>query len=247
MRDARRRRAPAAEGDKFLDRGARALKNRFHTAVPKVPDESGHAHLDRAVTRRISKVHTLDLPRDEHVSAHTDADGPWDRKGFDAGRGISAVHGADDPLPDPELAAIRARKLAELMSEPDAPEAPVEAPSAAIDHPIDVTDAGLTAFLKEHENVVIDCWAPWCGPCRIVGPIIDELASEMKGQVVFGKLNVDNNPATSRTFQIQSIPTLLVFRAGRLVDRVVGALPKPQLSTRFRRHFRSGSPGPRRI
>lgn len=145
---------------------------------------------------------------------------------------------------DAELAAIRAKLRQEIMAHAAAP-----APQAADARPVDVEDAGFEAFVRANENVVIDCWAPWCGPCRIVGPIVDELAREMAGRVRFGKVNVDVNPAVSQAFGVQSIPTLLVFRRGQLVDRIVGAMPKPQLAAMLERHFgrrASGSPGPRR-
>ncbi len=95
--------------------------------------------------------------------------------------------------------------------------------------PINITDADLDENIKKYTTIVVDCWAPWCGPCRMVGPIIDELAKEMEGKIVFGKLNVDENQLTSTKFQIMSIPSLLVFKNGKLVDKIVGALPKEML------------------
>ena len=92
--------------------------------------------------------------------------------------------------------------------------------------PIEITDADIDNAISKYDTIVIDCWAPWCGPCRMVGPVIDELAVELHGKVVFGKLNVDENPGTSMKHQIMSIPTLLVFKNGNLVDRLVGAYPK---------------------
>lgn len=77
--------------------------------------------------------------------------------------------------------------------------------------------------------VVLDCWAPWCGPCRMVAPILDQLAKEFSGKVKFAKLNTDENQATARQFGIQSIPTLLFFKSGVLVNRLVGALPKGEI------------------
>jgi thioredoxin 1 len=140
--------------------------------------------------------------------------------------------------PDPELDAIRARLRSE-MTQP--------AP-ATLDHPVDVTDADFAQFVQAHDLVVVDCWAPWCGPCRIVGPIVDQLAKEMAGKVVFGKLDTDENPGVAQAFAIMSIPTLLVFSRGRLVDRIVGALPKPQMAAFIQRHVRGrASPGPRRV
>ena len=95
--------------------------------------------------------------------------------------------------------------------------------------PINITDADLDENIKKYTTIVVDCWAPWCGPCRMVGPIIDELAKEMEGKIVFGKLNVDENQLTSTKYQIMSIPSLLVFKNGKLVDKFVGALPKEML------------------
>ena len=99
--------------------------------------------------------------------------------------------------------------------------------------PIQLTDADIDENIKKYDTVVIDCWAPWCGPCRMVGPIINELAKEMQGKVVFGKLNVDENQATSMKYKIMSIPTLLVFQKGNLVDRIIGALPKEMLKQKL--------------
>ena len=101
------------------------------------------------------------------------------------------------------------------------------------DTPVKVTDADFDETVKKYDTVVIDCWAPWCGPCRMVGPVIEELAHEMHGKVVFGKLNVDENPMISTRHQIMSIPTLLVFKNGNLVDRLIGAMPKEELKKRL--------------
>lgn len=94
------------------------------------------------------------------------------------------------------------------------------------DTPIQILDADIDEVVKKFQTIVIDCWAPWCGPCRMIGPIIEELAKEMQGKIVFGKLNVDENPQTSMKYKIMSIPTMLVFKNGVLVDRFVGAMPK---------------------
>jgi len=99
--------------------------------------------------------------------------------------------------------------------------------------PVTITDADIDETIQKYTTIVVDCWAPWCGPCRMVGPVIDELAKEMQGKVVFGKLNVDENPETSMKHKIMSIPTLLVFKDGALVDRLVGAYPKEELKKRL--------------
>ena len=97
------------------------------------------------------------------------------------------------------------------------------------DTPIHLLDADIDETMKKYPTIVIDCWAPWCGPCRMIGPVIEELARELKGKIVFGKLNVDENQQTSMKYKIMSIPTLLVFKNGALVDRFVGAMPKAML------------------
>ena len=150
---------------------------------------------------------------------------------------------------DEELAAIRAKLRQDILAQASAPPAPAAAEPAAAPV-LDVDDAGFESFVRASENVVVDCWAPWCGPCRIVGPIVEELSREMAGRVRFGKVNVDLNPRVSQSFGVQSIPTLLVFRQSRLVDRIVGAHPKPRLAALLERHFgrrASGAPGPRRM
>jgi thioredoxin 1 len=99
--------------------------------------------------------------------------------------------------------------------------------------PVEMSDADLDEQTNKYNMVVVDCWAPWCGPCRMIHPIVDELAKEMQGKVVFGKLNVDNNQATATKYGIMSIPSLLVFKDGKLVDRIVGAMPKPMLKAKL--------------
>ena len=125
-----------------------------------------------------------------------------------------------------ELQNIRDRKRQELMKEA---EKGADWPS----EPAEVSDDNFNDFLKKYDVAVVDCWAPWCGPCRAMGPVIDALAAELKGKVAFGKLNTDQNPRTSMRFQIEAIPTLLVFKEGELVDRHVGARPKDDLKRRL--------------
>ncbi len=88
-------------------------------------------------------------------------------------------------------------------------------------------------FISSHGNVVVDCWAEWCYPCRVVSPIVEELARQYSGKISFAKLNVDENPDIAAEFGIMGIPTLLVFKNGQLVDSIVGALPKKLLEQRI--------------
>jgi thioredoxin 1 len=104
------------------------------------------------------------------------------------------------------------------------------------DTPIQLLDTDIDETIQKYQTLVIDCWAPWCGPCRMIGPIIEELAKEMQGKIVFGKLNVDENPQTSMKYHIMSIPTMLVFKNGVLVDQFVGAMPKDILLQKLRPH-----------
>jgi len=80
---------------------------------------------------------------------------------------------------------------------------------------------------------LLDMWAPWCAPCRMIAPVVEELATEMSGRVRVGKLNVDENPATAARFDVRSIPALLIMRAGREIDRIVGVQPKPEIIRRL--------------
>ena len=103
--------------------------------------------------------------------------------------------------------------------------------------PLVVTDATFERGVLRagHTPVLVDCWAHWCGPCRMVGPIMDQLASESNGRYRIAKLNVDENPRIASQFQIQSIPTMLIFKDGKLIDRLVGAQPKPAIAERLAR------------
>ena len=92
-----------------------------------------------------------------------------------------------------------------------------------------IGDADFDNVLNGGKPVFVDFWAPWCGPCRIVGPIVEELAPSYEGKAVIAKLNVDDNPVVAQRFGVTSIPTMMMFKNGKLVDRIVGAAPKGAL------------------
>jgi thioredoxin 1 len=94
-------------------------------------------------------------------------------------------------------------------------------------HPLEITDANFTDEVEKSDlPVLLDFWAVWCGPCKMIAPIVEELAGEYSGKIKIGKLDVDNNPGVATKFGIRSIPTLLIFKEGKLVDQIVGAVPK---------------------
>ena len=125
-----------------------------------------------------------------------------------------------------ESEEIRQKKMAEMIKQAGQktsggngwPEAPVT-----------VNDANFEETVKKYPRVVVDCWAPWCGPCRMLAPTIDSMAKDQKGKVVFAKLNTDDNFSTASKFRIMSIPTLLFFKDGQLVDKMIGAAPRPMV------------------
>lgn len=101
-----------------------------------------------------------------------------------------------------------------------------------------VTDASFKEEVLESDvPVLVDFWAPWCGPCRMVGPIVDEIAQQYAGQVKVVKVNTDENPSVATQYGIRSIPTLMIFKGGERVDMVVGAVPKTTLSNTLEKHL----------
>jgi thioredoxin 1 len=101
-----------------------------------------------------------------------------------------------------------------------------------------VTDANFKQEVLESElPVLVDFWAPWCGPCRMVAPVVDEISEQYDGQVKVVKVNTDENPSVASQYGIRSIPTLMIFKGGQRVDMVVGAVPKTTLATTLEKHL----------
>jgi thioredoxin 1 len=102
---------------------------------------------------------------------------------------------------------------------------------------VEVSDATFATEIEQHEGLaVVDFWATWCAPCRMIAPMVESLATEYAGTVKVAKLDVDNNQRTAARFNVRSIPTILFFKGGVLVDQVVGAVPRPALEAKFKEH-----------
>jgi thioredoxin 1 len=133
---------------------------------------------------------------------------------------------------DEQLEAIKQKKLAELQKE-----VATKTMMSALTEPIVLTDSNFASEVKKYPLMIVDFWAPWCGPCRMVSPIIEQLAREYSGRVAFGKVNVDENQRIAASFGIQSIPTLMIFKVGKAVDIMIGAMPKAQIETKLKQHL----------
>ncbi|MDH5437754.1 MAG: thioredoxin [Candidatus Bathyarchaeota archaeon] len=134
---------------------------------------------------------------------------------------------------DEELERIKRAKLQEMMRSV----AGKRQEKPALNKPVEVTDATFKETIQNHPLVVVDCWATWCGPCRMIAPVIEEMARDHAGRILFGKLNVDENQEVATQYEIMSIPTLLVFRNGKLVDRIVGVMPRQMLEPKITRYL----------
>ncbi|MGM0945783.1 MAG: thioredoxin [Bacteroidota bacterium] len=98
---------------------------------------------------------------------------------------------------------------------------------------IEITDANFEEIIKSEQPILVDFWAEWCGPCKMIGPVVEELAGDYEGKAVIGKVDVDSNPGVAQAFGIRSIPTLLFFKGGQIVDKQVGAVPKAILAQKL--------------
>ena len=136
-------------------------------------------------------------------------------------------------MEDEELGKIREKKMQELRDRFDPAKNRTEAGHIVI--PID--ERTFVQALHDHPALVIDFWAEWCGPCRRVAPVVEELAQEFSGRITFGKCDTDHNQHLAMQYAISAIPCLLLFSNGRMVDRIIGALPKETIRNKVMRTF----------
>lgn len=131
---------------------------------------------------------------------------------------------------DAELEKIRADKLKELAAK-------MKEEKSSGNTPIIIDDEHFDETVKKHSLMLVDCWADWCGPCRMIAPTVEELARDYAERVTVGKLNVDDNPQTAERFGVMTIPTLLIMKNGVEVDRIIGAVPKQLIEDRLKKHL----------
>jgi len=134
---------------------------------------------------------------------------------------------------DEELERMKRAKLQEMMRGTFSQ----KQGESALNNSVNVTDATFKEMIQNYPLVVVDCWASWCAPCHMIAPVIEEMARDYAGRILFGKLNVDENQEVAMQYQIMSIPTLLVFKNGKLVDRIIGAMPRKVLEPKITRHL----------
>ncbi len=130
-----------------------------------------------------------------------------------------------------ELEQIRLRKIQAML------DAAKKGQALVAKQPIILTDSNFSGAVSANDLLVVDFWAPWCGPCRMVGPIIEALSAEYTGKAAFGKMNVDENQVVPSSFGIMSIPTIIIFNHGKEVERLVGAYPKAHIEAMIKRYL----------
>lgn len=140
---------------------------------------------------------------------------------------------------DDEISNIMAKKMKDLSRRNNSGGSGANKSKVVIAAPITLTDTNFAEAVNKYPLLVVDFWAPWCGPCRMVSPVIEQLAREHAGKVVFGKLNVDENPRIAGAFGIQSIPTIAIFKNGRNIDGFIGVTSKSQMQTKILSYIES--------
>jgi thioredoxin 1 len=131
---------------------------------------------------------------------------------------------------DTELEQIKLRKIQAMLDQ-------AVKTKQTNNYPLTLTDENFDKTVKTNALLVVDFWAPWCGPCRTVTPVIEQLAAEYAGKAAFGKMNIDENQKVPNTFGVTSIPTIVVFHNGKAVERIVGAYPKTHIEATFKKYL----------
>lgn len=139
---------------------------------------------------------------------------------------------ASTKLEDEELRIINEKRMKELQQIVNEKEL-----LKNITDPIELDDSDFTESINKFPLLLVDFWAPWCGPCRMMSPVIDQVGNEYQGKLVVGKVNVDENPSISRQFGISSIPTLILFKKGQAVNNIVGSVSKSRIDEMVRMHL----------
>ena len=132
-----------------------------------------------------------------------------------------------------ELEKIRKKKMEELIERKRILETAKNYPNT----PITITDSNFQETIHKYPLIVVDCWAAWCAPCRMISPTIEALAKDYAGKAVFGKLNTDENRTTATQFGIRSIPTLLIIKNEKEVDRIIGAVPRQVIEEKLKKYI----------
>jgi thioredoxin len=132
-----------------------------------------------------------------------------------------------------ELMQIRLKKIKAML------DTTAKGQNTSSKQPIIFNDNNFSTIIANNGLIVVDFWAPWCSPCRMVGPVIEELAAQYSGKVTFGKMNVDENQTVPSSFGIMSIPTIIIFNHGKEVERSVGAYPKAHIEAMIKRYLAS--------
>lgn len=175
----------------------------------------------------VVKLNTAENPQ---TTARLDGSGPA-LITFRDGREVARTTAITSQSVRDQVAYLLGRGPRPAEPQPAATQPPrQEQAASAPGRPIEVSDATFAAeVLRSDLPVLVDLWAPWCGPCRMIAPVVEKLAGEYAGRLKVAKLNVDDNPRTAMDYQVQGIPTLLIFQGGQIIDRIVGAAPEPML------------------
>jgi thioredoxin 1 len=139
-----------------------------------------------------------------------------------------------DNIEDPELAEIHRKKLAQILQQA---KKQTQSENSFEGKPIILTDATFSSEVAKQKLILVDFWAAWCNPCRMIGPIIEQLAAQYVGKVAFGKINIDENRVTPNQFYVQGIPTLILFKDGKPVETIVGAYPKSYIESKIKQYM----------